>query len=138
MPEMNKPAVNAGPLVSDTDAATANERATADRNAESAGATSVAEAVKRVADAAVAEVQKVQPLATQDFVFEGTERGRFTIRGKGFSTNGTVRINGVQAKAPEWGDQFIAGSVPDGVRGGTVTVEVAVDEQTKQRGTFKI
>ena len=111
----------------------ADEKATA-----TSGATSVAEAVKRVADAAVAAVQKVEPVTEQPFLFVGAANGRFTIRGSGFSAGGVVRINGQQAETLEWGNTLIVGRVPGAVRAGKVTVEVAVDRQTVQKGTFTL
>jgi membrane protein involved in colicin uptake len=118
--------------------AVAAEKAAVSKTAATEGATSVAEAVKRVADAAVAEVQKSAIVPAQDFLFAGSVGGRFTVRGKGFSTNGTVKVNGHQAVTTEWGDAFIDGRVPDAVKAGTVTVEVAVDRDTVKKGVFKI
>lgn len=100
------------------------------------GAASVAEAVKRVADAAVKEIQNVKPEKAQDFSFTGSLNGRFTIRGKGFSTNGNVKFNGLQAQTNEWGDNFIAGKVPDGVKAGQVRVDVYGGHV--QSGTFTL
>ena len=117
----------------------AAEKTEAAKKASTEGAASVAEAVKRVADAAVAEVQKAQVVSEhQDFSFTGTVGGRFTIRGKGFSTNGAVSFGGVGAATTGWGDDFITGRVPDGIKPGLITIEVIVDPQTKQKGTFRL
>ena len=101
------------------------------------GATSVAEAVKRVADAAVDAVKEAKPSLVQDFIFTGNERGAFSIQGKGFSTNGTVKINGHQATTTAWGNEFIAGKVPDGVTSGDATVEVLAGGKVL-KGTFRL
>lgn len=117
----------------------AADKAAAEKAGAVGAATSVADAVKRVADAAVAEVKKTDaPSHGPSFTFVGNEQGRFTIQGKGFGANGTVRINGQQARTVEWGDWRIIGRVPDNVKGGQVTVEVVVDEQTKQTGAFTL
>ncbi len=118
----------------------AADKAQVEKAGATSGAESVAEAVKRVADAAVAEVKKTGPKQpAQSFTFSGAaERGRFEIRGKGFSTNGTVKINGAQVQTTEWGDSLIVGKVPEGVKAGAVTVEVAVDSDTKQVGSFTL
>lgn len=117
--------------------AKAAEKAASDKAAADEAAKSVAEAVKRVADAAVAAVQKTEPKKAQDFVFSGARNGRFTIRGKGFSVNGTVRINGIQADTNAWGDDRIEGHVPSDVKAGAVTVEV-LGGHPAQRGSFTI
>ena len=118
--------------------AAAAEKASVEKKAAVDAATSVADAVKRVADAAVSAVQKTEAAPAQDFTVAGNDRGGFTIRGKGFSSSGVVKINGHQATTIEWGDALIVGRMPDGVKAGTVTVEVAVDQNTVQRGTFKV
>lgn len=114
------------------------ERAAAQRAGAQEGAQSVAEAVKRVADAAVAEVQKSKTVPGQDFLFTGTAGGRFAVRGKGFGPSGTLKIGGHQALTDEWGNERIAGKVPEQVKAGDVVVEVLVDSSTTQRGTFRI
>ena len=114
------------------------EKASVSQAAAIEAAQSVADAVKRVADAAVAEVQKTAPVAQQDFSFTGSPGGKFTIRGTGFSGGGTLTINGVQALTNEWGNEYIAGKMPEGVKAGQVAVEVIIDSTTRQRGSFKI
>lgn len=111
---------------------TAGEKAAAE-----GAATSVAEAVKRVADAAVAAVQKVEPAAKTDFRFTGRQGGAFTITGDGFGAGGTVKVNGVQAKVTAWGDEHIEGTLANAVSG-NANVEVIIDDKTIQRGTFAL
>ncbi len=97
-------------------------------------AQSVADAVKRVADAAVAEVQKA-PVAREpvDFAATGKPGGTFTIRGDGFSSGGVVTFNGVAAETTAWGGQYIAGRMPAGAKDGD-EVRVIIDAKTSQRG----
>lgn len=102
------------------------------------GAQSVANAVKRMADAAVEAATKVKSKPAQAFQFFGGKQDRFEIQGDGFSTNGTVKVNGQQAKTTEWGNERIVGQMPEGVKAGQVVVEVAVDADNVQRGTFTV
>lgn len=104
----------------------------------SEGAASVAEAVKRVADAAVAEVNKVktdEPVG--DFTFTGTLGGRFTASAPTarFSTGGTVKLNGAQLHTFGWSALQIEGSLPADAKPGEVVVEI--DDETKFTGYFK-
>ena len=94
MPEDPKPAGAPTTVKFGADKAVASERAAADKTASTDAARTVAEAVKRVADAAVAEIQKIDVGEPQDFVFSGGQSGTFEIRGDGFSSSGTVRIGG--------------------------------------------
>lgn len=106
------------------------------RSASVEGAQSVAEAVKRVADAAVAAAQRVQPTDTDlDFDFSGTPGGTFTIDGYNLSSGGVVRISGVQAHTREWSTSRIVGDMPANVYPGIV--EVVIDENTIRRGRYK-
>lgn len=100
------------------------------------GAQSVAEAVKRVADAAVAEVQRTAPELAGDFVIVGTAGSKFQIRGAGFSTGGTVTVNGKMAHTTGWGATRIEGTLPDGAKRGDVVV-VTIDKDTQQRGYLR-
>lgn len=120
----------------------ASEKAAADRDAAekaavgkaaaaTEAATSVAEAVKRVADAAVAEVNKVKPVESGDFVFSGSPGGRFRIDGSGFGTNGTLTVGGVQVHATGWGSTHIEGTLPADVKSGEVVVHI--DDKTTKR-----
>jgi len=110
--------------------------ATDAKKAAQAGADAVADAVKRVADAAVDAVKKLPGDPIPEVVVEASAGGSFVIRGKGFSTNGTVTFAGVQAKTNGWGDTRIEGTVPAGVTEGEVVVQV--DDKTQRKGTFKI
>jgi hypothetical protein len=107
----------------------------ADTNAVQ-GASAVADAVKRIADEAVNAIKKVPGEPVPDMIVDATSNGGFTIRGKGFSTNGTVTFDGQQAKTTGWGDTHIEGIVPAGVKSGEVVVHV--DDRTTRKGTFKI
>lgn len=122
--------------------ASSGDKAAAAKTAEQhkqstiSGATSVAEAVRRVTDAAVAEIQKTTPTnQDRDFTFTGTAGGRFEIRGHGFTASGTVKVGDVQLLTTEWSDSFIAGVMPAGVQSGEVTVNI--DENTSQRSYFQ-
>lgn len=108
---------------------------TATENAAT-GAQSVAEAVKRVADAAVAEVQRTAPVRAGDFLIAGSAGSRFEIRGAGFSTGGTVTVNGRLVHTTGWGATRIEGVLPDGVKPGDEVV-VIVDADTQQRGYLR-
>lgn len=100
------------------------------------GAQAVADAVKRVADAAVAEVNKVAPEQDYDFKIVGAPGSTFRIDGAGFSTGGTVLFGGVAAKTTGWGATRIDGTIPAGAKTGEVVVWV--DEQTQFRGHLKV
>lgn len=104
--------------------------------ADSTGAQAVADAVKRVADAAVHAVQATSPVPVGDFIFTGTVGGRFTIRGEGFGPSGTVKIGGHQAKTHGWSTREIFGWVPEGANPGA-PVEVIVDDKNIRRGTWR-
>ena len=101
-------------------------------------ARSVAEAVTRVADAAVAEVSKTKVEEDDsDFVFVGTPGGHFHISGPWgkFSTNGTVLLNGQQLHAYAWSSGRIDGNLPADAKAGDVVV--VVDDKTRFKGKFK-
>ena len=100
------------------------------------GAAAVAEAVKRVADAAVAEVNKVAPEKEYDFRIVGGPGGKFRIDGAGFSTGGSVLFGGVAAKTTSWGSTKIEGAIPPGAKTGEVIVWV--DPQTQFKGYLKV
>lgn len=127
-------------------ASTTDLKAEQDRNAKNAvkaqgateAATAVADAVKRVADAAVAEVSKVKTVAGGDFVVSGHAGGRIIIDGPAasFGTNGTVKLNGVQIRTREWGAQHIVGELPADAVSGEVVVHV--DEKTQKRAYLNL
>lgn len=116
----------------------ANERNAVHRAASTEAATSVADAVRRVADAAVAEVQRTAPASNQDldFTFSGSPNGGFVITGPGnFSSSGSVQINGVHADTIAWSTSRIEGRMPAGVTSGEVLV--IIDADTVRRGYYK-
>lgn len=108
-----------------------------DHSSQVSGAESVADAVKRVADEAVAAAKRATPNAPGgDFTVSGTPGGRFTIRGNGFTGSGTVLIGGKQVFTDEWGGQLIRGKLPADAKSGEVVVWI--DEKTQQRGYLKV
>lgn len=107
------------------------QKADNDRVAGAVGAEAVALAVKRVADAAVAEVQKDRTPYAHDFAVS-TNGKHFRIRGAGFRASGTVFLNGAAARTTAWGNENIEGFFPDGAQPGEVVVQI--DPETAQRG----
>lgn len=120
------------------DKATAERSAAATKGASVEGARSVADAVRRVADAAVAEIQKVSTVDKGDFVSSGTAGGRFNIDGPvgSFGTNGTVTLNGVQLETRGWGSMHIEGVLPKDAKSGELVVHI--DAETTRRGLLTI
>jgi hypothetical protein len=113
----------------------AADKSAATKDGAVEGAASVADAVKRVADAAVAEVQKTKVAELPgDFHFTGTPGGRFRADGQGFGSSGVIRVAGQQVQTTGWGSTHIEGTLPADVKSGEVTVHV--DENTVQRGHF--
>jgi len=104
------------------------------------GATSVAEAVRRVADAAVAAVQKAPVTgASSDFHVTGTPGGSIQLDASStgaFGASGTVKLNGAQIHTREWSSQRIVGDLPAGSTSGMV--EVALDADTIRRGYLTV
>lgn len=120
------------------DKETKNAEVKAEHTGSVSGAESVADAVKRVADAAVAEVQKTSAaLLETDFRVSGTANGNFEIvsHGKNLGSSGTVQFNGVDAKTTEWSTTRIKGTVPAGMHDADVVVHV--DDQTNYSARFK-
>jgi hypothetical protein len=111
-----------------------------DRQAQSqavAGAQAVADAVKKVADDAVAGAKAARASGPEgDFVVTGVPGGRFTIRGKGFTASGSVLMGGNALKTLEWGNEYIRGELPANAKSGEVVVQI--DEKTQQRGYLKV
>lgn len=99
------------------------------------GAKSVADAVRRVADAAVSALQ-ARPVAGPEgnFVFSASGN-RFRIRGNGLGTNGTVKIGEQQLNVRAWGTTEIEGDMPANVPA-EGEVCVYVDENTVQRAHY--
>lgn len=115
---------------------TAEEKANAKKSAEVSGAQSVADAVKRVADAAVAAAQKSEPETTSyDFRFTGTPGGTFAIDGNNLGSSGTVLMGKTQLFTTEWSTTHIEGTLPAGMPSGEVVVHI--DDKTNRRGYFK-
>lgn len=118
-------------------------KADADKQAAMQGAhveaaRSVSELVKRVADAAVAEISKVRTVDKGDFVSSGTAGGRFNIDGPvgSFGTNGTVTLNGVQLVTRGWGSMHIEGTLPADAKSGELVVHI--DDVTSKRGLLTL
>lgn len=112
------------------------ERAKLEKAGAQQGAESVADAVKRVADAAVAAVGKgVLGGPAKELFFHGTPGGAFEIRGEGFGPSGVVKVNGVQCHTKMWSTRWIKGDLPAEV--GYGNVEVHVDDKTVRRGEFR-
>lgn len=112
----------------------ATERAATEKVGALNGAQSVADAVKRIADAAVAEISKTTVAAPPELTFSGTPGGRFRIDGSGFGTNGTVKVGGVQLNSISWSTTRIEGTMPANVSTGDVVVQI--DDKTARRGRF--
>lgn len=110
-----------------------------ERTAAVAGAQAVADAVKKVTDAVVSEVQKTPAAVLEgDFSVTGVPGGSFEIRSHGtanFGASGTVKFGTLDAKTTEWGTTRIVGTLPPGVAKGEVTV--LVDDKTQFTGELK-
>jgi hypothetical protein len=100
------------------------------------GARSVADAVKRVADAAVMAAANVKAEPAPELIATGMPGGKLTIVGSGFSSSGTVLINGVAVATTGWGATRIEGRLPADAQSGEVVVWV--DPQTQRRGYLTI
>lgn len=108
-----------------------------EKNAASVeGARSVGEAVKRFADAAVAEASKVRAEDQRELLATGTVGGRFrlTYLGNdktGFGPSGTVLLNGAQVSTNGWSTTVIEGTLPADARSGEVVVWMGQDVQRR-------
>jgi hypothetical protein len=103
-----------------------------ERAAATYGAESVAQAVKKVADAAVQAVQAPLSVLEGDFVATGSPGGSLEIvalHGNKLGSSGTVTVSGKQAETTEWSVDRIFGKMPPEVTEGEVVVHV--DEKTK-------
>lgn len=112
-----------------------DDKAKDELSAAKQGATAVAEAVKKVSDAVVAEVQKAPAKAVGGLLVSGVPGGQFEIRGDGFSSSGTVSFAGLQVETTGWSNERIKGFLPLGVKEGEVVVNV--DGENQRRGYFK-
>jgi hypothetical protein len=94
------------------------------------GARTVAEAVDKVAKAAVAELAKDRR-TPDEIVFAGSPGGTFEITDalSRFGSGGTVKINGVQALTNGWGASRIEGLMPEGAAD-KGKVEILVSTET--------
>ena len=120
-----------------TDPIKAEEKAKTEHAAASSGAKAVADAVTRVANAAVEAAEKAAPTGViGDFVITGTPGGKFEIRGKGFSDSGGVLVNGRGQKTFEWGDTYIRGQLDSDVTSGEVVIPI--DDKKKLVGYLKV
>src|SRR5688572_1846855 len=130
--EEKKPSIEA--------AAKANEKEQVERTAAVAGASAVADAIKRAADAAVEGARSqsgVAPLG--DFRVTGSPGGRFELRansGPIFSSGGSVFVNGRRQHVDEWGADYIRGRLDADVTSGEVVVPI--DEKTRRVGYLKV
>lgn len=113
------------------------EQASRDASSAVVGAQAVADAVKKAADASVTAARAAKAAGPEgDFAVSGMPGGRFTIRGDGFSSGGTVLLNGKQLFTDEWGGQLIRGRLPSDAKSGEVVVWI--DEKTQKRGYLKL
>ncbi len=103
------------------------------------GARTVAEAVSKLADAAVEEVQKVKAVEKGEFVASGVPGGKFKIvstSGKIFSSSGTVLLNGKQLFTKHWNVEEIIGNLPEDAKAGEIVVWI--DPETQRKGTLSL
>ena len=119
------------------DKAAASDKARATHVGAQEGATSVAEAVKRVADAAVAEIQKVNSGEKPELSAVGSAGGKVTVERliteASFGTSGTLKIGGHQIHTRDWSTQRIVGDLPANVASGAEVI-VQVDDKVSRRG----
>jgi hypothetical protein len=111
------------------------EKARLEKGAAVTGAQGVADAVKKVADAAVTAARQVS-VPLPELRIAGVAGGKFQIRGSGFGASGTVTFGGVQVKTIGWSSTEISGLLPADVKSGEVVVHV--DDKTSKRGQFKL
>ncbi|HVJ72036.1 MAG TPA: IPT/TIG domain-containing protein [Sphingomicrobium sp.] len=115
---------------------TAPEAAAAEKRAAVEGASSVADAVKKVADAAVEAASKAKTAGPPpEITVTANAKGKFVIRGSGLGKSGTVKFGPHQANTVEWGPEYIAGQTPGGLSGETEVV-VHVDDRTSKKATI--
>ena len=104
------------------------------------GAQAVADAVNKVAAAAVEGARSARTAdVVGDFVVTGHPGGTFHLRAKSgpiFSSSGTVLVGGKAQTIFEWGADYIRGRLDDGVQSGEVVVQI--DAQTRRVGYLKV
>ena len=114
----------------------ADEKEQAEKTAAVVGAQAVADAVTKVANAAVESAKASAGKTNPDVIVTGTPGGKFEIRGDGFSSGGSVLIGGVAQETYEWGAQYIRGKLNANVKSGEVVVQI--DKDTKRVGYLKV
>lgn len=118
----------------------AEDKANQEKAAAVTGAQAVAEAVNKVANAAVDAAKATSVVgADLDFVITGHPGGKFEARAKSgpiFSTSGSIFVNGKKQHTDEWGADYIRGRLDADVKSGEVTVPI--DEKTVRRGYLKV
>lgn len=125
------------PAVSTEVKVKAEEKAKSEQAAAVSGAQAVADAVSKVANAAVDAAKSAQAFdAGLDFVITGHPGGTFEARGKGFSSSGAIFVNGRRQETFEWGDTYIRGRLDADVTSGEVTVPI--DDKKKLVGYLKV
>ena len=113
-----------------------SDKAEAEKTAAVTGAQAVADAVNKVAAAAVDAAKTAAGKTIPDVIVTGTPGGKFEIRGDGFSSGGSVLIGGVAQQTYEWGAQYIRGKLDANVVSGDVVVQI--DKDTKRVGYLKV
>lgn len=101
------------------------------------GARSVADAVTKLANAAVIEVQKGNRTPAPEIVATGTPGGRFKIRSvragtTAFGASGSVLLNGKAVETTGWSSMQIEGKLPSDAKSGEIVVWV--DPETQHKG----
>lgn len=117
----------------------ASEKRRTEQAAAVTGAQAVADAVSKVAAAAVDAARSQSTGDDLDFVTSGAPGGTFHLRAKTgpiFSDSGSVFVNGKPQKTLEWGATYIRGVLDADVKSGEVTVPI--DAQTVRRGYLKV
>lgn len=121
----------------------AEEKLTAEKEAAVSGAQAVADAVGKVAQAAVDQARGVRTReAPRDLTITGTPGGTFHLRSTathasgGFSTGGSVLIGGKAQQTYEWGALYIRGRLDPDVQSGEVVVQI--DAQTRRTGYLRV
>lgn len=113
----------------------ADKEEVANQAAAVSGAQAVADAVKRVADAAVSAASKAPIGEKPELIVSAVAGGRFVIRGENLGTNGVVTFGGQPVTVRGWGGTRIEGEVPAGTPHGEVVVHI--DDKTQKRGYFR-
>lgn len=110
----------------------AARRAQQENAAQLEGARSVVDAIKSVADDALAQAARVKSGPKPELTAAGTVGGKITVIGEGFGPSGTLFLNGAVVKTNGWSTRRIEGTLPADARSGEVVVWV--DPDTQRRG----